>query len=83
MDIDTADIVKHRPTGEEWIVAGVKDGRLMWCGWPPGTADVTDCELVEKATPEQRDKLLHEIAAMHGDDQRKRFAMRQLGHNYK
>ena len=83
MDIDTGDTVKHRPTGEEWLVAGVENGRLMWCGYPPGTADVADCDLIEKATPEERDKLLHELAAIRGDSKRKDFALRQLGHNYK
>ena len=81
MDIDTGDTVKHKPTGEEWLVAGVQDDRLMWCGWPEGRAAVADCELVKKATPEARDKLLHELAEMHGHDMRKTYAMMRLGHN--
>ena len=61
MEIDTGDTVLHKPTGEEWLVAGVKGDRLMWCGWPEGWAKLAECELVEKATPEARDKLLHEL----------------------
>lgn len=79
MGIDTGDTVKHKPTGEEWLVAGVKGDRLMWCGWPEGWAALTDCELVEKATPAARDKLLHELAAMQGHDIRKSYAMQRLG----
>ena len=50
--IDRADTVFHRPTGETWIVRRVQDDRLYWCGWPPGCADLADCELIAKATPE-------------------------------
>lgn len=74
MDIDTGDTVRHRPTGEEWLVAGVKDDRLYWCGWPPGRANLADCELTRKATPSERDKLLHELADMRDDDERRRLA---------
>lgn len=66
MSIDTADVVKHGPTGEEWLVARVRDDRLAWCGWPQGWAALSDCTLVRKATPEQREKLLRDIADSHG-----------------
>lgn len=61
--IDTGDSVKHGPTGETWVVAFVENDRLAWCGWPEGFADLADCTLVRKATPEQRVKLLREMAA--------------------
>ena len=61
--IDTGDYVLHGPTGETWLVARV-DGKLIaWCGWPPGWADLSDCTLVEKATPEKRDELLRSLAS--------------------
>ena len=69
--IDTADVVRHIPTGEEWIVACVRDHRLSWCGWPEGMAELKDCELIEKATPEKRDKLLREWATP-GDHEKNR-----------
>lgn len=50
MDIDTGDTVKHKPTGEEWLVAGVKGDRLMWCGWPEGWAAVRLALLVPTQT---------------------------------
>jgi len=61
--IDTGDAVKHGPTGETWLVAYVEGDRLAWCGWPEGFADLADCTLTRKATPEQRIKLLREMAA--------------------
>lgn len=61
-DVDTADHVLHGPTGEAWVVACVQNERLSWCGWPEGTADLADCTLAKKAAPEERDKLLREMA---------------------
>lgn len=65
--IDTGDEVLHRPTGELWIVAFVKETRLAWCGWPPGTAELGDCQLVRKASRAERAKLLAEMAGIVGD----------------
>jgi uncharacterized protein involved in tolerance to divalent cations len=76
---DTADVVRHGPTGEEWVVACVDSERLSWCGWPEGMAEVKDCTLVKKATSEERMKLLEEMADMSGYDHRKRYAQRVLG----
>jgi hypothetical protein len=71
--IETADTVLHRPTGEEWLVAGVDGDRLYWCGWPPGRANLADCELVQKATDEDRSKLRAKLAQLDADDPRQRF----------
>lgn len=80
--IDTGDTVKHRPSGETWTVACVEGNRLSWCGWPEGTAAVADCELVEKATTEERRKLLEEWAKPTSCDRRRDHrhfhAIRQL-----
>lgn len=49
--IQPNDIVKHLPTGEEWVVCGVNlsDGKLIPCGYPfPTIANISDCEIVEK-----------------------------------
>ena len=78
-EIDTGDTVKHGPTGETWVVAYVQGDRLAWCGWPEGTANVSDCTLVEKATPEYRDKLLRDMADIQRDDARRRYARHRLG----
>lgn len=60
--IDTGDVVRHGPTGEEWLVAYVDGQHLAWCGWPSGHALVSDCTLVKKATPEERIALLRQLA---------------------
>ncbi len=80
--IDTGDSVLHGPTGETWTVAYVSGDRLAWCGWPPGEAMLSDCKLVKKATPEYRNKLLHDMASMQPDpggyDRRKSIAAQLL-----
>lgn len=76
-EIDTGDYVKHRPTGESWVVAYVHGDRLAWCGWPEGEAALADCELEKKATPERRLELLQEMAKL-GDDARGRHARHVL-----
>lgn len=77
-EIDTADIVLHNPTQEEWLVAYVKGDRLAWCGWPEGEAKAEDCTLMKKATAEQRLELLQSMARMTGIDRRKCYAQQRL-----
>lgn len=80
--IDTGDSVLHRPTGEHWVVACVQDGRLSWMGWPEGTASLSDCELIDKATPQRRMYWLQELAKPNGgesdNDHRRRYARHRL-----
>jgi hypothetical protein len=76
--IDTGDTVHHAPSGEDWVVAYVRGDRLAWCGWPEGEAKLSDCTLIQKAAPEYRQKLLEDMAAMTGNDARKRYAQRVL-----
>ena len=82
MEIDTGDTVKHGPTGETWVVAYVRDDRLAWVGWPEGEASLEHCTLIEKATPEYRNKLLHDMAAMESDDARRRYAAHRLSQQH-
>ena len=77
-EFDTADIVLHRPTEEQWLVAYVKGDRLVWCGWPEGEAKTEDCTLLKKATEEARIDLLHSLARMSGIDRRKVYAQQRL-----
>jgi hypothetical protein len=78
-EIDTGDVVLHGPTGERWVVACVEGDRLSWCGWPEGTAALSDCTLVIKAKPEEREKILQALADMSTNDHRRRYAVRVLG----
>jgi hypothetical protein len=65
-EIDTGDFVLHKPSGEEWVVAYVKDGRLAACGWPDEIVPVADCVLTKKATPAARRALLETLAGSYG-----------------
>lgn len=76
--IDTGDFVLHKPSGEEWVVAYVENGRVACCGWPYTLAELSDCQLTAKATPEKRQKLLEDLSRMSGDDPRKTYARRLL-----
>lgn len=75
--IDCGDTVHHAPSDETWVVAFVDGNRLLWCGWPPGYASLTDCTLIEKASPEARAQLIRQMAGMSRDDERRRWARRQ------
>jgi hypothetical protein len=79
VSFDTGDYVQHIPSGERWIVAYVRDGRLAWLGWPQGEAAAADCELIRKCSPEKRQKWLLDMAAMGDDsDPRCRYAKHRL-----
>lgn len=77
--IDTGDTVFHKPTGETWIVACVRDGRLSWAGWPEGWADLSDCELKKTASDDERFDLLTKLAeSRNANDHRVRYARWRL-----
>lgn len=61
-EIDTGDAVFHAPSKETWLVGFVEGEYLYPCGWPETCAKLSDCTLTRKATPEQRQKLLEEMA---------------------
>lgn len=73
--IDTADAILA-PNGETWLVAYASNGYVTCCGWPETQAKEEHCQLKRKATPEQRLKLLHEMAKL--NDSRGRYARREL-----
>lgn len=66
-EIDTGDVVRHNPSGEEWVVAYVIDGRLCACGWPFSEVNLSECTLVKKATADERVELLQQMASGTGD----------------
>jgi len=72
------DHVHHGPTGEDWVVAHVSNGKLAWCGWPAGVADLSDCRLIKQCTDEEHLKLVNEIASIGSDDFRATHARRYL-----
>lgn len=78
MIISTGDIVKHIPTGEEWVVAFNENGRLSPCGWPESLAETSDCVLVEKATDEKRIELEQRLLNLPSFDIRGSWARRNI-----
>lgn len=54
----TGDAVKHKPSGETWLVAYCERGYVCCCGWPESLAPVADCELHRKGTDAECEELL-------------------------
>ena len=53
------DVVRHGPTGEEWVLACDEErGEVMPCGWPMCIAKAADCVLVTAATNTARAQML-------------------------
>lgn len=59
-----ADVVRHRPSGEKWVLAyaDMERGEVSACGWPRSIAKASDCDLVEAATDEQYEQMLRQWA---------------------
>ena len=60
------DVVKHKPTGETWVVAGVnhQTGELIPMGYPfPSIAKTDDCEILERRyeTESQSEKVIEDL----------------------
>ena len=67
--IDVCDVVHHEPSGENWVVACVDGDRLYWVGYPyGGSAALSDCQLVTKASDKDRQSLLEKLAELTGFD---------------
>lgn len=51
----TGDIVHHKPSGEDWVVAWAdhESGYMAPCGWPTCEALISDCEIKTPATDDQ------------------------------
>lgn len=64
--IRPGDHVLHKPTGEEWVVAGVNKKNLIPCGYPfPSMADLNDCELIKSNNRPQTEETKKALRA-HG-----------------
>ena len=73
------DVVKHRPTGETWLLAYAEGGRVSACGWPESIAEEADCELVKACSIEEHEAMLREWADKGcGRDHRVGVCRRQL-----
>lgn len=72
----TGDAVRHKPTGETWLVAWCENGQLCACGWPETIAKEADFVRIREATDEESEALLREMA--HLPDARGAYARRML-----
>lgn len=70
----TGDVVRHKPSGEEWLVADVTNTHIGCAGWPHTLAPFTDVELVEAATDVYHLELLQRMANMSSPDPRRSYA---------
>jgi hypothetical protein len=68
--IEMADVVRHGPSGEEWLVCRVSDRHLWPAGWPESRADLSDCTLVSKATDADREWMTAQLARLPDSDPR-------------
>lgn len=82
ISIDTGDTVFHRPSREAWLVAYVTGTveRPLLCasGWPESLVPLSDCLLVDKATPAERDAMLRRMSEGPVSDTRVSYARRRL-----
>jgi len=64
----SGDVVLHRPSGENWLLAYGNDdsGRdeVAPCGWPLGIVRPSDCELLDAASDEKHVETLLLCARM-------------------
>lgn len=84
----TGDHVRHRPSGEVWVVAYVRPETddLAWCGWPHGLARMYDCEMVKACSDEDHVKLLTDMSRVENDSRgsyaRRAIVLRARGMPY-
>lgn len=68
MEFRAGDRVRHKPSGETWVVAHVDYGYgdLYWVGWPDGRARVDQCDLVAAASDTEHLDVLCRVARIRG-----------------
>lgn len=70
------DHVRHRPSGESWVVAYQDGEHVGWCGWPAGEALAADCDLIQAVTDTEHLAILRRLE--NGGDKRARMAREAL-----
>jgi hypothetical protein len=63
---ELGDTVLHKPSGEQWLVAYVRDGRLAACGWPDEIVPASDCALISRMPLGKKLSLLRLMATSTG-----------------
>lgn len=75
----TGDVVFHKPSGEQWLLAWADDVYVYPYGWPDSRAEAVDCKLLEAASDEKHAKCLAEVAESKSD----RYSTRAARHHLK
>lgn len=78
MSFDTADRIRHRHSGEEFTVACSHDGYIYTCGTPSRTFHEDYCELVKKASHDDKMDLLQKMASVQSRQHRPVCARERL-----
>lgn len=77
-----ADVVKHAPSGETWVLACDQDREyVIAAGWPETMAKAADCTLVTAASDVERLAMLTRASSRspgHGSSYRRSLAQHQL-----
>lgn len=74
------DVVRHKPSGEEWVVAAISP-RGPWlypAGWPESRASIQECEMVKPATDAENVRMLLKAASSPSDTSRRGAAFSNL-----
>lgn len=67
MSFRAGDVVKHHPSGEEWVLAcDEENGYVTPAGWPESRAAALDCTLIEAASDESRFEMLTNASRISG-----------------
>lgn len=65
------DIVSHKPSGEQWLVAKVcENGDIIAAGWPCTYGRAADCELIEACGDIQHADLIRRLRNLSPEDPR-------------
>ena len=65
------DIVIHKPSGEQWLVARVcEDGSIIAAGWPCTYGESKDIDLTESCSDQVHEDLVASLRNLPSDDPR-------------
>ena len=64
------DIVFHRESGEEWLIAKTCESGFYLAGWPCTRLHESQCDLVRAATDEEHRAVVEQCATLSKDDPR-------------
>lgn len=79
--VKPGDVVRHLPSGEEWIVGAVNIARpteFVPLGWPMSIENTAECELIYSCSEERALKTLKDCAELRDGDIRGIWAREAL-----